>query len=734
MIPILYQSNETRFRTNGLGRLADCIRCLVTEERNGVYECEFDYPVTGVMYPELLIGRIVAVTHDNSGDVQPFIIYKRSIPNVQGVVTFNAHHISYRLSDVVVLPYQAHTCAEALDGLVTHATNTNPFKFWTDKTTQVKFDSPIPRLARNVLGGEENSILDVFGGGDYEFDKFEVKLHQNRGQDSGLEIRYGKNLVDLSQDIDATDTYNAIVPFWYQEDSGLVMLPERIISYAAEGEQIDAAPMDLSDAFETAPTETQLRNLAKSRFERSDTAEPSENITVDFVQLAQTKEYSDYAELQEVRLCDSVSVIYLPAGVNKRRQKVVKVVYNVLLERYDSIELGQPTVSLGQQIREALLAEVPTKAAVNNAIQYASDLIRGGLGGYVVLKPNKSGQPEEILIMDTPDVKTAVNVWRWNKGGLAHSSSGYEGPYDDIAITQDGKINASMIKTGSLQVGGVDDQLGTIMIYDEDGNKAGEIDSFGATFWGEYGVEEQAPGEDPKIKMYNTMVVIDRGRFIIRTDDDYQLDLYSTYTYYTGRGWVPELMAYSQGIMALSTSEASIALYPFTNSTYGGATVYVGGGTYIDGKLTVTGTKSRTVDTENYQERLLYAYETPTPLFGDIGEAVIDEDGLCYVDIDDVFGETIESRVEYQVFLQKEGPGDCWISDKTRSYFVIEGTPGLRVAWELKAAQRGYEYLRLERTNEQLETYETVSDDIDTKDYSLEPEEEFTNDYDQAAI
>ena len=140
--------------------------------------------------------------------------------------------------------------------------------------------------------------------------------------------------------------------------------------------------------------------------------------------------------------------------------------------------------------------------------------------------------------------------------------------------------------------------------------------------------------------------------------------------------------------------------------------VYIKGNLQVDGDLAVTGTKPRAVKTPNYTDRLLYCYETPTPLFGDIGEAMIDEDGFAYVDIDDIFSETVAERVEYQVFLQKEGQGDCWIAEKTPRYFVIQGTPTLKVAWELKAKQRDYENIRLERTDNELEEYANDSDPL----------------------
>ena len=145
---------------------------------------------------------------------------------------------------------------------------------------------------------------------------------------------------------------------------------------------------------------------------------------------------------------------------------------------------------------------------------------------------------------------------------------------------------------------------------------------------------------------------------------------------------------------------------------------------FVDGGFAVSGTKSRKVDTKNYSDRLLYCYETPTPLFGDIGEALLDEEGICYVDIDDIFTETIAGKSEYQVFLQKEGDGDCWIKEKHARYFVIEGTPHLKVAWELKAKQRDYENIRLEMSENGLEEYATYTDPLLNVDEYIREQEE----------
>lgn len=763
MIPILYTADETRFLTNGIGRLSDCTRCIVTEERNGIYECEFDYPITGVHFEEIERGRIVAVTHDDRHDIQPFVIYQRNVPDLNGIVTFNAHHISYRLNKVAVMPFSAGSVAAALQGISENSVNANPFTFWTDKSTVANFNSEVPRMARAMLGGEENSILDVFGGGEYEFDRFQVKLYAHRGQDTDVEIRYSKNLTDLNETIDDSGTYNAIVPYWTDSEGNVVTLSEKILIYSGIEPQvayltdhnliiirtetdepievayteINAVPMDLSDYFDEQPTESQLRTAARSRFESSNAWLPSNNINVDFIQLWQTEEFKEYSALQRVSLCDTVSVYYPQAGVSQVKQKVVRVVYNVLLDRYDEIELGQVSTSLGQAIRSEIMQSVPTTSMMDAAIKYATDMIRGGLGGYVVMTPGPNGYPQEILIMDTPDINTAVNVWRFNQGGLGHSSNGYEGPFDDIALTQDGKINASMIATGFLNANYI---------------KAGTItDETGANYWNLS--EGRFVTRSGKIAGFN----VDDSQ-LSATDLSYAYDMYMNVfrlEFARGTSEVPRqyycelgdggisLAGNSlsgNGSINLSTrvlaSGYEILGHEYTtdedffriNSKYDAFIRFYQNTSFsrnvtVSRDFTVTGTKSRRAKTTNYSDRLLYCYETPTPLFGDIGEATIDKDGFAYVDIDDIFSETVASQVEYQVFLQAEGEGTCYIAEKNPNYFVIKGTPRLKVAWELKAKQRDYECIRLEQSESGLEEYSRANaNETDIEKYIKEQE------------
>lgn len=188
---------------------------------------------------------------------------------------------------------------------------------------------------------------------------------------------------------------------------------------------------------------------------------PANNIKISFVQLWNTEEYKDVAVLERVSLCDRVSVYYPDFDISVK-VKVVKTEYNVLLDRYNSIELGDAIQSAADNLVSGMskLQADFNKALEENsreivsdyraAVSHATDLIRGGLGGYLVINTNAAGQPNELLIMDRPSKSTAVNVWRFNEGGLGHSHSGYDGPFDDVALTKDGQINATMITTGTL--------------------------------------------------------------------------------------------------------------------------------------------------------------------------------------------------------------------------------------------------------------------------------------------
>ena len=338
MTPILFDKSETLFTGNGIGRLVDCVSCTVTEERNGIYECEFAYPISGVLYDDLMQGGIVGVIHDDNGDIQPFDIYKSTAP-INGLVTFNAHHISYRLSTVILSPYTASDITAAVSGISSHSVNANPFTFATDKTTVANFSITRPKSVRSTLMGEEGSFLDVFGGGEYKFDKFSVSLLQHRGSDTGVTVRYGKNLTDIQATMDSSGVFSAVAPY-YETEEATVFLPEYYVTPTTPVSPVVIRTMDFTDKFSEVPTVSSLRSMAIAWLDDNTPWLPSENIKVSFTPLWQSPEYASVAEIQKVGLCDTVSVYFTDMDIVAEKAKVVRTVYNVLAERFDEIELG----------------------------------------------------------------------------------------------------------------------------------------------------------------------------------------------------------------------------------------------------------------------------------------------------------------------------------------------------------------------------------------------------------
>ena len=347
MIPILYEKTETEFKSNGLGRLRSCLRCECAEERNGIYEVEFEYPVTGAHYSEITLGRIIAVEHDESGEVEPFDIYSYSRP-INGVVTFHASHISYRQRRLVVSGTNINSLSDAF-AMLKASTPENLFSYDTDmiKEGYMGAADGIPRSVREMLGGVEGSILDTYGG-EYEWNTWKVMLWKNRGEARDITIRYGINMTEFTDEMDYSNSYTAIVPYWAKDEVIVKggMVSSGVVGY---GERESCVAMDLSDKYEDPPTTTTLENAALSYMSSNQTYLPSRNIKVDFIRLKDSDEYQQFANLQKCRLCDSLKVVFPLYGV-EGTFKIVKVVWDVLLERYTEMELGNLSTTLAEAL------------------------------------------------------------------------------------------------------------------------------------------------------------------------------------------------------------------------------------------------------------------------------------------------------------------------------------------------------------------------------------------------
>lgn len=352
--PILFEKDETAFASNGICRLYDAISVSVSEERNGLFECDFEYPVTGANFEKIQCGRIIYTTHDDTGIPQPFDIVSYSKP-INGVVTFHAVHVSYRTSGIVAQAQNINSLDDAFRAMVETAQPSDEMVFtfnadFTSTAYMAAFDN-IPRSIRQLLGGIDGSVLDTYGG-EYEFDRFNITLHQARGVMRDFRIRYGVNMLDFTDDTDYQGIYTSCIPYWKGADSTgaeVVVYGNRVDSGAVSynGRNVCSA-LDLSDKFEEPPTTAQLESMAQTYMNAQQTFMPHQSIKVDFVRL-QDMGYEGLDNLLQCNLCDTITVEF-PDYSMAGAFKIVKTVWDALEGRYTAMELGTLSVSLADAL------------------------------------------------------------------------------------------------------------------------------------------------------------------------------------------------------------------------------------------------------------------------------------------------------------------------------------------------------------------------------------------------
>lgn len=353
MIPVIFSKSATVFTTNGYGRLSDCIECKVTEERNGPFELEMIYPMNGANFEYIETDAIIGADPNPTSDRQAFRIYKISKP-LDGKVKIYARHISYDMLYIPVEPFQVTGLSGAIAGLTTNALESQPFTITTDITNETTaYNQAIPKSLRECLGGTEGSILDLFSGSgtcEFEWDNYNVNIWEYRGSDNGVSIRYGKNLEELNHDTNGEEVITGVLPFYSNEDNTVVFYGDvQYNSYASSYPIKKTVVVDFSDNFdEDVPTASELNELAYD-YVNALSGVPTVNITIEFVNLADTEEYKNVAVLENVNLCDTVHIYYSALGVDTTA-KVIKTDYNVLADRYNSIEIGDPKSTFSKTI------------------------------------------------------------------------------------------------------------------------------------------------------------------------------------------------------------------------------------------------------------------------------------------------------------------------------------------------------------------------------------------------
>lgn len=328
MLPVLYDETALMYGYiplhYGIGVLTDTLSCTVTEERNGAYELELTYPPHGQHAEEIMLRHIIKAKPNFNDDPQLFRIYKIS-KTLGGNLKINAQHISYDLSGVPIYDGYAANAADACALL-----STQYFTIDTDKTVTADFEITEPSSHKSWLSGKAGSLLDVYGTGEYHYDNFNIHYLLHRGQNRGVEVRYAKNLLSLSQDIDSSNLATDIVAYWKSFEDGTVVKSQKM----STGLSLDAEQcicVDVSERYESAPTVSELNDVATSLAASQAYTAVKDSIKLDFLQLSTLSDRVD--------LCDEVTIIYEDFGINASA-KCIKTTWNVLKDRYDSLELG----------------------------------------------------------------------------------------------------------------------------------------------------------------------------------------------------------------------------------------------------------------------------------------------------------------------------------------------------------------------------------------------------------
>ena len=492
MKPILFDKSATTFTSNGLGRL-DFISCKVTEERNGIFELEAEIAESALHSSQLEMNSIICAPYYPGGTLQAFRVAQITKP-ISGKYKIYAQHLSYQLTLIPVMPFSvtaaANACQTTLNKFVSEAVETCPFTFTTDVTTVSSYRQTVPASIRSRMGGVEGSVIDQFGG-EWEYDNYNVYLKNHRGVTTPtVTLRYGKNITDLEQEQNIESTITGIVPYWTDSEGGeTVTLPEKSIdsAYAGNYPFKRTTAYDFSGSFEEKPTESQLRTKAQAYVNSSGIGIPVVSIKVSFIDLAQTEEYKDVASLQNVKLCDVINVEFEKYGISTTA-KVVKTVYDVLADRYESIEVGSVRTGLTTTISDTNAANLstiefkfgqasaetnakitdatqnfPTRQEVQQEVDNATAWLTA-TGGVIRALKNSDGKWTDLLCCSATATASTGNVLRFNVNGIGFSSTGWNGPFTQ-AWTLDGR----------MVIGGTN--VPSLTVYDSNNNVIFQVDA-----------------------------------------------------------------------------------------------------------------------------------------------------------------------------------------------------------------------------------------------------------------
>lgn len=433
MKPRLFPSDATAFNTMGYG-VIDAIKCTVKESLNGEFQLNMSMLNSDPNFTRMEVGSILAVQPNQTDPIQAFCI--ESIGKaINGEVEVYATHIAqFRTKLIPVANYTATDLADAISKALTNSLETNPFSLTTDKTVATSFELAAPRSFRELMGGKEGSILDKYGG-EYYYNNFDIQLLNHRGEDNGVRIFYGKNMTDFKADdsFSWSDSATGVVPIWYNEDEGLVKGDAQYSPYRDNYSYARTIVKDYTDQYQTKPTKAELETEASAWI--STRGLPYTNLSVSFDDLIT----DNRGKL--IALGDTVHIVNSLYGVNYT-SRIISMTYDVLLERYDNVEIGDKKASINDAINGAVSTKEGGSSFVYELLwendsptsNFAEQTLPINLNGYafVLIETRERASSSRSITftvpVESPDNPFWMYGWRDNSGIALVSRSGIVAP------------------------------------------------------------------------------------------------------------------------------------------------------------------------------------------------------------------------------------------------------------------------------------------------------------------
>ena len=464
---ILYDTDELEFKSLGIGILRDTITASVTEELNGLFELTMEYPIDGHLFNELKFTRIICCKSNPYSKPQPFRIYSISTP-INRTVTISAAHISYDLSGFIVDPFSAENIDDVITGLKTKVYGDCPFDYVHTVSETGKINVLEPKSVRSVLGSHVSKAYQP----DFTFDGLTVIMEDKRGNETGVDVVYGKNLIDINQEENNANVYTGVYPFWRDDDDNVAVLTERVVKTPGTWNYTKIYPLDLSDEFDTMPTQAAMKGFAEAYIETYTLGVPEISLSISVLQLDGT-DYEREMLTGKINLGDTITVQFPDAKVNAKA-RCIKTVYDPLQNRYETLELGDAARTLADSIISSSQSiDGKIDAAMEHNKEYVDDAIAKATKpkeGSVALYPND--KPESLLAMDSTNLSAARTVWKFDEDGLSRSTDGYNGTYvkfyqNGKTVLNDNTVNSLDIASGaieSLEVNTITKKIDTVIM------------------------------------------------------------------------------------------------------------------------------------------------------------------------------------------------------------------------------------------------------------------------------